>query len=63
MSLAAKNIGIDSCILGGFDRDRLDEYIKLDNFSTALVLVLGYTQDDSRRKKNRLDFSDVVDIR
>lgn len=63
MVLAAKDIGIDSCILGGFDRAKLDEYIKIDNFSTALVLALGYSESTPNRKKNRLEFKDVVDIR
>lgn len=63
MALAAKDIGIDSCLIGGFDSKALEEFVGLTGWGAALVLALGYGSNGARRRKLRLDFDEVVDIR
>ncbi|KAA6224688.1 MULTISPECIES: NAD(P)H-dependent oxidoreductase [unclassified Campylobacter] len=63
MSLAAMNKGIDSCMIGGFDKKAVDEFLNLKYpFQTAVILSLGYKKNEPKYAKVRLDYKDVVEF-
>jgi len=63
MSLAAMSKGIDSCMIGGFERSKVDEYLKIQTpFSTAVILSLGYKANEPKYAKVRLAFDEVVEF-
>ena len=61
MMMAASFIGIDSCPIEGFEKDRVDEILKLDTkeFQTSLILPFGY-RVKPQPKKIRLSFDEIV---
>ncbi len=64
MATAAMVRGIDSCMIGGFEKDKVDEYLKLSHpFQTAVILSLGYRKDEPKYKKQRLSIQEVVEYR
>ncbi|TKX31719.1 NAD(P)H-dependent oxidoreductase [Campylobacter estrildidarum] len=63
MSLAAISLGIDSCMIGGFDKDKIDHFLKLNHpFETAVVLSLGYRAQEPKHTTKRLNFDEVVEF-
>ena len=63
MSLAAMSKGIDSCMIGGFEKERVDEFFHLKNpFQTAVILALGYKANPPKYAKQRLAFDEVVEF-
>lgn len=62
MSLAAMSKGIDSCMIGGFEKEKVDEFLKLKYpFETAVILSLGYKANEPKYAKVRLKFEEVVE--
>ena len=60
MSYAAM-IGVDSCPIEGFEKERVEEILGLDTNreQVALIVAFGYRVDEAPEKK-RLDFDEVV---
>ncbi|EPT9362448.1 nitroreductase family protein [Campylobacter upsaliensis] len=47
MSLAAISIGVDSCMIGGFEKEKVDAFLKLkEPFESAVILSLGYKKNE-----------------
>jgi nitroreductase len=58
--LKAVDLGLGSCWLGWFDRDKLKEYLKLDKTIYPVVLLpVGYP-DQSPKQKPRLSLDQLV---
>ncbi|TKX33119.1 NAD(P)H-dependent oxidoreductase [Campylobacter aviculae] len=63
MSLAAISLGIDSCMIGGFEKDKIDQFLKLKHpFETAVVLALGYRAQEPKHTTKRLNFNEVIEF-
>ncbi|MBZ7942382.1 NAD(P)H-dependent oxidoreductase [Campylobacter molothri] len=63
MSLAAISLGIDSCMIGGFDKEKMDQFLKLKYpFETAVILALGYRAQEPKHTTKRLKFDEVVEF-
>lgn len=63
MSLAAMSLGIDSCMIGGFEKDKVDDFLKLEHpFETAVILSLGYQAHEPKYPTQRLKFDEVVEF-
>jgi len=61
LTLAAKEEGLDSIIIGYINSDSLSKLLDIDKESIRLMVALGKASDnDVLRKKNRLDISQVV---
>ncbi|MCW1360949.1 NAD(P)H-dependent oxidoreductase [Campylobacter sp. US33a] len=61
MSLAAMNLGIDSCMIGGYEKEEVEKIFNIKKpFECAVILALGYKKDEPKYKKQRLDFKEVV---
>ncbi|MCW1331327.1 NAD(P)H-dependent oxidoreductase [Campylobacter jejuni] len=58
----ANALNIASCIIGGFDKEKLDSYLLLDTKKekSTLVIALGYSNDEKIPQKNRFDFDKIV---
>ncbi len=55
MSLAAMSLGIDSCMIGGFEKARVDNFLNLTYpFETAVILSLGYKAHEPKYSTQRL---------
>ncbi|RDU59430.1 nitroreductase family protein [Helicobacter marmotae] len=64
MALAAISKGIDSCMIGGFEKDKLDQFLGLQApFESAVILSLGYRLAEPKHSKKRLSLSEVVEYR
>lgn len=62
MSLAAISIGVDSCMIGGFEKEKVDAFLKLkEPFESAVILSLGYKKNEPKYAKIRLKFDEVVE--
>ena len=62
MSLAAMSIGVDSCMIGGFEKEKVDAFLKLEEpFESAVILSLGYKKNEPKYAKIRLKFDEVVE--
>lgn len=62
MSLAAMSVGVDSCMIGGFEKEKVDAFLKLQEpFETAVILSLGYQASEPKYPKQRLSFEEVVE--
>lgn len=59
---SANVLDIATCTIGGFDKDKLDEYLKLDKSQkrTSLIVALGKSADTDIPKKARSSFDEVV---
>jgi nitroreductase len=58
--LKAVDLGLGSCWLGRFDRDKLKEYLKLDdNIYPVVLLPVGYP-DQSPKQRPRFDLDKLV---
>ncbi|RDU71059.1 NAD(P)H-dependent oxidoreductase [Helicobacter aurati] len=61
MALAAMSRGIDSCMIGGFEKDKVDMFLELKYpFQTAVILSLGYRREEPKYSKKRLSLAEVV---
>ncbi len=63
MMTAAAILGIDSCAIGGFDKDELEKLLDLDvtKYQVSLVLPFGYRLNP-QPKKIRYGFDEVVEF-
>ena len=63
MMSAGAFLGIDSCPIEGFEKDKLEEVLELDSskFQVALVLPFGY-RINPQSTQLRLDFDEVVEF-
>jgi nitroreductase len=63
MMTAAAYIGIDSCPIEGFDKEKVEEVLGLDPTQNQLAMVLpfGYRINE-QSKQQRLDFDEVVEF-
>ncbi len=59
LTLAAKNKGVDSCIIGWVNNEKLNETFSL-NGKCDLVIALGYAKDDKVRTKKRKDLKEII---
>jgi nitroreductase len=66
MMTAAALIGIDSCPIEGFDNAEVDRILADEgllengNFQSAVMLALGYRQEEPKRAKTRSDMEKLV---
>lgn len=61
MTLAATELGLDSCILGCFNEEALKELFGIpEELKIRLVMSVGYGKDSTLRPKKRNKFEDVV---
>ena len=61
LTLAAKDQGLDSIIIGYIDAEKLGNLINVKKESIRLMVALGKaSEDDILRKKNRLSIDEVV---
>ncbi|WP_295701704.1 nitroreductase family protein [uncultured Helicobacter sp.] len=64
MSLAAISRGIDSCMIGGFEKDKVDSFLGLTYpFQTAVILSLGFRDSEPKHSRKRLAIHEVVEYR
>ncbi|HIP61718.1 MAG TPA: NAD(P)H-dependent oxidoreductase [Sulfurovum sp.] len=63
MMTAGAFIGIDSCPIEGFEKDKLEDILGLDTskYQVALVLPFGYRVNE-QSEQLRLDFDEVVEF-
>ncbi|EDP6723387.1 TPA: nitroreductase family protein [Campylobacter jejuni] len=63
MSLAAMSLGIDSRMIGGFEKAKVDDFLNLTYpFGTAVILSLGYKAHEPKYSTQRLNFNEVVEF-
>ena len=65
---AAAALRVDSCTIGGMDRDKYDEILGLDGtpYRSVVSVALGYRAKDddyAREAKVRFPAGEVIDIR
>lgn len=64
MMTAAALIGIDSCPMEGFDYAEVNRILAdedlLGNFQSAVIMALGYRQEEPKRSKTRNDMEKLV---
>ncbi|WP_240420850.1 NAD(P)H-dependent oxidoreductase [Paenibacillus periandrae] len=66
MMTAAALIGIDSCPIEGFDNAEVDRILADEgllengNFQSAVMMALGYRQEEPKRAKTRSDMEKLV---
>lgn len=63
MMTAAASIGIDSCPIEGFEKDKLDKILELDTskYQTSMVLPFGYRiNEQSTQQREKLE--DIVEF-
>ena len=63
MMLAAASIGIDSCPIEGFEREKVENYLKTDikKYRVSLIVPFGY-RIYPQSKHLRRDFEEVVEF-
>ena len=63
MMTGAASIGIDSCPIEGFEKDKVEEILNLNKskYRLSLVLPFGYRINE-QSEQLRLDFDDVVEF-
>ena len=59
LTLAAKDKGIDSCIIGWVNNDKINDSFGISG-KCALVVALGYAKDKTVRRKSRSDVKDII---
>lgn len=63
MTNAAIFQNIQSCMIGGFEKEKVDTFLKLKKpFQTAVILALGYKAVEPKYPKQRLAFDEVVEF-
>lgn len=64
MTTAAMIKGVDSCMIGGFEKDKVDAFLRVNYpFQTAAILALGYRKAEPKYPKQRLRLDQVVEYR
>ncbi|OKY08691.1 NAD(P)H-dependent oxidoreductase [Campylobacter jejuni] len=59
----AMSLGIDSCMIGGFEKAKVDDFLNLTYpFETAVILSLGYKAHEPKYSTQRLNFNEVVEF-
>jgi len=63
MMTAAAYIGIDSCPIEGFEKEKVEEILGLDTnkYQVSVVLPFGYRLNE-QSEQLRLPFEDVVEF-
>ncbi len=67
MMTAAAQIGIDSCPIEGFHREKLEEILEKEGiidreqFGISSMVVFGYRKEDPKRPKTRKSMEEVVE--
>ena len=63
MMTAAAYIGIDSCPIEGFEKDRVEEILKLDTskYQLSVLLPMGY-RINKQSSQERLSFNEIVEF-
>lgn len=67
MMTAAAEIGIDSCPIEGFHREKLEELLEMEGiidknkFGVSSMVVFGYRKEDPKRAKTRKSMKEVVE--
>lgn len=67
MMTAAAEIGIDSCPIEGFHREKLEELLEMEGiidknkFGVSSMVVFGYRKEDPKRAKTRKPMKEVVE--
>jgi len=63
MMTAAAYIGIDSCPIEGFEKEKVEEILELDStkWQVSVIVPFGYRVND-QSKQVRLPFDDVVEF-
>ncbi|KAA6224687.1 MULTISPECIES: nitroreductase family protein [unclassified Campylobacter] len=61
---AANALNIATCTIGGFDKAKLDSYLKLNvnEMQSSLMIALGISNDEKIPAKMRFDFDEVVEF-
>lgn len=64
MMLAAASIGIDSCPIEGFEREKVEEILGIDTnkFRVSLLLAFGYRAKQQQPNHLREKLEDIVDF-
>lgn len=63
---AAALIGIDSCPIEGFEYAEVDriladkDLLENGNFQSAVMMAIGYRQEEPKRAKTRSDMEKIV---
>ena len=59
---SANALKIATCTIGGFDKDELNSYLKLDKTKefASLIIALGKSADEKISPKQRKEFDEVV---
>lgn len=62
---ATFNLNLGACIIGGFDQDKINQYLKLDTNKqrVSLLITLGYPSTEIKGEKFRFDFNEVVEFK
>lgn len=64
--LATHLLGLNSTIMEGFDKNKIDQIFKLreKNLSSVIIVCLGYSDNlndyNKKLKKSRLDYNDLI---
>jgi nitroreductase len=63
MCTMATSIGIDNCMIEGFEKDNVEELLNIDQtkFDLSLIITFGYRKKDITSKM-RLPFDEVVEF-
>jgi nitroreductase len=63
MMTGAASIGIDSCPIEGFEKEKVEEILQLDTskYQLSVLLPLGYRVNE-QSSQQRLDFDEVVEF-
>ena len=63
MMTSAAFIGIDSCPIEGFEREKVEEVLELDSskYQLSMILPLGYRLNE-QSEQLRLKFDEVVEF-
>jgi len=63
MMTGAASIGIDSCPIEGFEKDRVEEILKLDTskYQLSVLLPMGY-RINKQSSQERLSFNEIVEF-
>ncbi len=60
--LAATEMGLGTCYIAAFDRQKLKEALNLpENEEPFLITPLGYPDPDAKRERNRKPVSDILE--
>ncbi|ENN5833126.1 NAD(P)H-dependent oxidoreductase [Campylobacter lari] len=62
---AAYSLNLGSCIIGGFDKDKINQYLNLDTTKqrVSMLITLGHTQENTSVEKARFAFDEVVEFK